>query len=280
MVRYRSRTMTVHSRRGPSPSSHLAAVMILLLIAFVGLLALGRGTVGPNTGDSGDSGTINGTAGTNPTDGKPLSWCGGSNQPICPAVDPGWIPVASGAPGDIARAITGSGPFLSMQSRYGGQSLDLPARVHAFNAHTGREWYDDDHWIVSVRDASGRECGVFDFVYDQANARIRFSSFGHMLPQDPDSTHAFPFISSQAAVAHLASERKLSLMAGQQPELIFFPIDPRVQDPTSPVHTWTGGGEAPMDPMWLVRGSNGLDYFVGPDLHTHLAQELPISQKP
>ncbi|MGH2487988.1 MAG: hypothetical protein ACRDHE_18465, partial [Ktedonobacterales bacterium] len=75
---------------------------------------------------------------------------------------------------------------------------------------------------------------------------------------------------SSAAVAQLSSERHLSLMAGQQPALIFLPIDPRVRDPTSPVHSWTGGGAAAMDPMWLVQGSNGLNYFVGPDLRTHL----------
>jgi hypothetical protein len=163
-----------------------------------------------------------------------------------------------------------------LQSRYGYTALDLPTLVHAFGAHTGIGYYDDDHWVVSVRNASGRECGIFDFVYDRANHRIRFSSFGLILPQDPRSTKPFPYISPASAMAELQSERKLAPLSGAQPELVFFPIDPRYRDPSSPVK-WFGGGEAPDDPTWLIVGSDGQSYFVGHDMRVHSLQEVPIA---
>jgi hypothetical protein len=177
----------------------------------------------------------------------------------------------------VAAAIAQSEHFTMMQSHYTYASLDIPARVHAFGPRTGSQYYDDDHWVVSVRDTSSREVGVFDFVYDRANHRLRFSSFGALGAMNLNTHQAFPYISADMAVAQLKSQRKLGAQPGKQPELIFFPIDPRWRDLTSSVHNWRGGGEAPTDPMWHLVGADGHDYFVGVDRYTYVLADLPFA---
>jgi hypothetical protein len=164
-----------------------------------------------------------------------------------------------------------------MQGQFGFIGLDIPALVHSYGAHTGDSYYDDDHWVVSVRNASGMRCGIFDFVYDAAHQRMRFSSYGVLTPQDPHSGQAFPYLSETVAVAHLQSQRRLSVMAGSSPELIFFPIDPRFPYLSSPAHRWAGGGNSAMNPIWHIVGSDGHDYFVGADLNVHTRADLPIA---
>jgi hypothetical protein len=164
-----------------------------------------------------------------------------------------------------------------MQSHYNYASLDTPVLVHSYGPHTGSQYYDDDHWVVSVRETSGRGVGVFDFVYDRANHRLRFSSFGALGEQNPYAYQAFPYISTDMAGVQLKSQRNLSVQPGKQPELIFFPIDPRWRDRASPVHRWRGGGEAPMDPMWHLVGSDGHAYFLGVDLQIYVQAEMPMA---
>jgi hypothetical protein len=139
------------------------------------------------------------------------------------------------------------------------------------------DYYDDDHWVVSTHDTSGMRCGLFDFVYDHTHQRMRFSSYGVITSQDPHARQAFPYIMSSAAVASMQSQRKLSLLSGAKPELIFFPIDPSFPYLNSPVHKWAGGGNSGMNPMWHMLGSDKHDYFLGTDLYVHTQQELPIA---
>jgi hypothetical protein len=207
----------------------------------------------------------------------PKGPCGNAAQASCAPVDPGWFPVGSESPGVVSASIAASKVFVAMENRYGCASLDTPALVHAYGAHTGIDYYDDNHWVVSVHDASGMRCGLFDFVYDRAQQRMRFSSFGVLTPQDPHSSQAFPYISSAVAVARLQSQRKLNVRAGAQPELIFFPIDPSFPYLNSPVHKWAGGGNSAMNPMWHMVGSDAHDYFIGNNLNVSVRQDLPIA---
>lgn len=204
--------------------------------------------------------------------------CGNTGQAPCAPADPGWFAIASASPADVSTAIVHSGNFLSMQGQFGYISLDTPTLVHAFDAHTGNSYYDDDHWVVSVRNTSGLRCGIFDFVYDRTQQRLRFSSYGVITSLDAHSKQAFPYISSSVAIAQLQNQRKLGVMSGTQPELIFFPIDPSFPVLTSPIHNWAGGGNSAMNPMWLIVGTDAQNYFVGTDLAVHLQKDLPIAK--
>jgi hypothetical protein len=165
-----------------------------------------------------------------------------------------------------------------MQGRFGYVAIDVPVLVHAYDAHTGNEYYDDDHWVVSVKDASGLRCGIFDFVYDRAHARMRFSSYGVITLEDVHAQQAFPYVAASVALAQLQHFRSLNAMAGTHPELIFFPIDPSFPYLTSPVHKWSGGGNSAMSPMWHITGSDGHDYFIGTDLQVYAQAQLPVAK--
>jgi hypothetical protein len=244
---------------------------IMMILGLTIMFIIGHGGSIANASGSGShvvAGSLNHVKG----------WCGNnSSQPACPTTGSGWFSVASASPAAVAAAIATSDTFLSMQSRYGYKTLDTPVLVHAYDAHTGIAYYDDDHWVVSVRDATGRESGIFDFLYDQANLRLSFSAFGLITPQDPHSRQTFPYISASVAIAKLLSQRGLSVKPGTQPALIFFPINPNFPNLSSPVHNWAGGGNSPMNPMWHLTGSDGHDYFVGTDLHVYVQKDLPIA---
>lgn len=247
----------------------VAVVLGLALMIFIGhggnVVSASGG--GPSSGSNG-YGSLN----------HPKGPCGNAGQASCPAVDPGWFPVTSTSPTVVATAIANSRNFASMQGQFGYVGLDVPALVHAYGAHTGNSYYDDDHWVVSVRDASGMRCGIFDFVYDRLHQRMRFSSYGVITSLDPHARMAFPYTPSPVAVTKLEDQHGLGLKTGTMPELIFFPIDPSFPGLNSPVHKWTGGGNSAMNPMWRIVGSDGQDYFVGADLNVHGQKDLPIAQ--
>ena len=249
-------------------------IVVLFVLGFALVATIGRGSsVASASGGGPVSKVPAGYGSLNHAKGA----CGNAGQAACPAADPGWFAVSTASPAAVAAAISGSADYVAMQGSYGYVALDTPALVHAYNAHTGNAYYDDDHWVVSVRIATGARCGIFDFVYDQAHGRMRFSSYGVITPQDTHAGQAFPYIPSATAMAQLHHQRGLGVLAGTQPQLIFFPIDPSFPYLNSPVHNWRGGGNSAMEPMWHMVGSDGHDYFVGTDLNVHVQAELPIA---
>src|SRR2546421_8848497 len=179
----------------------VAVVLGLALMVFIGhggnVVSASGG--GPSSGSAG-YGSLN----------HPKGPCGNAGQASCAPADPGWFTVTSASPTAMTSAIVNSRNFASIQGQFGYVALDTPALVHAFDAHTGNSYYDDDHWVVTVRNASGMRCGIFDFVYDRAHQRMRFSSYGVITPLDPRARLAFPYTSSPAAMTKLEGQRGLS----------------------------------------------------------------------
>jgi hypothetical protein len=247
--------------------------MVALFVLAFGLITGHYGSVARASGGSGGSvpagyGALNHAKGP----------CGNAGQAACPAVNPDWFAVPSASSTAIAAAIANSKEYIAMQGRFGYVAMDVPVLVHAYDAHTGNEYYDDDHWVVSVKDTSGLRCGIFDFVYDRARARMRFSSYGVVTPEDVHAQQAFPYVPASVALAQLQHLRGLNAMAGTHPELIFFPIDPTFPYLTSPVHKWSGGGNSAMSPMWYINGSDGHNYFIGTDLQVYVQAQLPVAK--
>ena len=264
------------SRRAFFSTLFGVGVVAVLVIGFAFIAVMGHAGNGKTVTASG-GGTVTVPVGYGSLNHAKGS-CGNTGQAACPVVDPGWFSISTESPSVIATAITKSRDYAGIVSHYNCGSLDSPVLVHAYNAHTGNSYYDDDHWVVSARDHSGMRCGIFDFVYDSTKQQMRFSSYGVLTAQDPHSALAFPYTSSATAIAELQSQRKLGVMAGTQPELMFFPIDPSFPVLTSPVHKWAGGGNSAMDAMWHIVGADGYDYFVGTDLHVYVQQDLPIAK--
>jgi len=267
-------TQTSHTTSGSILATIAGIAMALLVVAGFALIGIIGHSKGTATASGGGPGTVPAGYGSL---NHPKGPCGNAGQAACAAAQPNWFSTSSASPAAVAAAIAGSSDYRSMQAQYGYVALDTPALVHAYDAHTGIAYYDSNHWVVSVRNAAGMRCGLFDFVYDAAHQRLRFSSFGVITPADPHAQQAFPYISQSQAITVLSSERKLGVKGGTQPELIFFPIDPNYPILTSPVHKWAGGGNSPMFPMWDITGSDGNSYFIGTDLHTHTRSQLPIA---
>ncbi len=249
-------------------------ITVLLIIGFALMAVIGYARDTATASGGGPTSSVSPGYGSS---NHPKGPCGNAGQGACPAVDPGWFSVGSESPPAVAAAIENSRNYVAISAHYGCGTLDIPALVHAYGAHTGMDYFDDDHWVVSVRDTTGMRCGLYDFVYDRAHQRMRFSSYGLLTLQDPHARQAFPYIASSVALAQLQSQRKLSVQAGTQMELIFFPIDPSFPILTSPVHMWAGGGNSAMNPMWHLVGTDGRDYFVGANLGLYTPQDLPIA---
>ncbi len=126
-----------------------------------------------------------------------------------------------------------------------------------------------------MRDGADQQVGLYDFVYDRANARVRLASYGVLTPKDARFGHAFPSMASSTAIGRLQAERQLGAKSGMQPDLVFFPLADDVQGPSA-TRSWSGGGDSPLDAMWRVTGTDGATYFVGQDLHVYDEASLPI----
>jgi hypothetical protein len=242
----------------------LVGLMLMIMIGHGGSTA---------TASGGGQGVPGGYSSLN----HPKGPCGNAGQSSCAAPNPGWFSVGTETPAAAAAAIAGSKDFLGIAAQYGCPLLDTPALVYSYGARTGMDYYDDDHWVVSVHNSASIRCGLADFVYDRAHRRMRFSSFGVLTPQDPHSRQVFPYVSSSVAMAQLHSQRKLVPLSGTVLKLIFFPIDPSFPYLNSPVHKWAGAGNSAMNPMWHVVGADGHDYFLGEDLHVYTHTDLPIA---
>jgi hypothetical protein len=217
--------------------------------------------------------------------------CGVANKPACPAVDPGWITVPAASAPDLASAafvstlaptigntIAHSGMFAGIEGRYGKFEVDSPALVHPYGpvGAGASDYFVDDHWVVTVRNSTGVEIGILDYVYDSANNRIRFSSYAVLTPQDAQYGHAFPLFSANSLETQVHAARDVSLETGATPALIFFPAAWAWNTIGVPKN-WTGGGSTPMDPIWLMPGANGQNYFLGIDGKVYTQQELPVA---
>ncbi|WIG58185.1 MAG: hypothetical protein OJF49_000930 [Ktedonobacterales bacterium] len=253
-----------HGRaKGMSPVSFISALLIVLLFAGVALWQ------------------SHGVQASNPPRVITLSggkhvWCGLDGLPNCP-VPQDWISLPSALPGDVLSAIAGSQAFKMLHSRYQFTTLDLPVLVHTLSPFAPDDYYANDHWVTAVRDARNAEAGLFDFVFDRAHQRIRFAGYGALRSTDPQYGHPFPFVSAQEALGRLQSERKLAVMTGTTPELVFFLVDSNWIGPEAP-HHWTSGGNFPSDPVWMVTGSDGKHYIVGQDTHVYTPSMIPVVQ--
>lgn len=241
----------------PFPIQSGFAVGIVLLCALFLVCAVGKSMASPPASHLSGPGSLN----------YPKGWCGQQGQASC-RIDPGWLPVTSEQPDEIARVMMSNPEYAMLQKSAGYSALDTPALVHPLNAHTGIAYYDLDHWIASARSATGVRVGLFDFVYDGAYKRLRFSSFGVISPQDAHAHLAFPYIMSNQALARLQAQPGVHILVASQPELVFFLIDPRYNDLSSKKYRWYGGGDSPINPLWHIAGTANNDYFVGSDLRT------------
>jgi hypothetical protein len=196
-----------------------------------------------------------------------------------PTPDIGWVTARSEQPADVLATAMSTTMYRLEVDDHGARvisRLATPVLVLPYGAHTGVASYDDAHFIIRTYDSANHPSGQFDFLYDRANHRLAFSSFGVASPGDPYYARPFPpLVTESEAISALQTKRGVVLRVGSTPELIVFPPDPRISPP-NPTVTWSGGGYDPSLPMWMLAGADGVTYFVGINQGVYTAKDLPI----
>lgn len=189
----------------------------------------------------------------------------------------GWIPLRSTAPADILAAarqsslfqenLAGSGDHVSSLSRLG-----PPVLVRALQPPGAAAGQYPDFYVVPILNASGAATDAAELALNQAHTAIQVIAI--VTYSQPHPHGAIARQTAATAVAAVGAQQHSALRPGASPQLIYFPADAAAQE-TGQV-TWTGGGEFPADPIWLVPGTDGRDHLVGVDGRTYSPQQLPL----
>ncbi|HKV83109.1 MAG TPA: hypothetical protein VJN88_01040 [Ktedonobacterales bacterium] len=188
-----------------------------------------------------------------------------------------WISLRSNAPADILAAarqsslfqqnLAGSGDHVSDLSRLGS-----PVMVRALQPPGAAIGEYPDFYVVPVLDASGAATDAAELALNPTRTAIQVIAI--VTYSQPHPQGSIARLSSSSAIAAVAAQQHSALRSGVAPWLVYFPADATAQE-TGQV-TWTGGGEYPADPMWLVPGADGRDHLVGVDGRAYSPAQLPM----
>jgi len=243
-----------------------ACVITLLAVAF----AFNRSPITSASGSP--SGTP--TAQTPfPDISKAQRTCGFPGLPACPESQIQWIPLASQAPGDVMAAAKTSRLF---GINTGGRG-DTPSLAHLGTPQLVRALVSagapsvPDYFDLPILDTNGTIIGVVLCELNQSHSAIAVVAiiqYGRSR-----SSGALAEVSMQQAVTDVASQHAVTLRAGAQPQLVYFPFNFNAQE-TGKLN-WVAGGESPDDPVWDIPGADGKDHIVGSDGHVYYVNDLP-----
>jgi len=230
----------------------------LAVIAVVGALAVAGCEPGPNTG-------------ANPTNTARTA------TPTTQAAPGEWIPLRSTAAADILAAARQSSLFQGDQSESGDHAdlsrLGTPVFVRAIQPTGAPAGLYPDFYVIPILDVAGAATDAAELELNPARTAIQVVAI--ITYSQPHGDGAIARVTASAALAAASAQRGVSLHAGASPELTYFPADVAAQ--ASESDAWTGGGEFPADPIWLVPGSDGQSYVVGVDGKVYTLDQLPLA---
>ncbi len=280
----------LHPRRGRTRRVGLLVGALILLAAAisatVGVVAaaIGAGATADRTPPSGKISTqlvLTPIAGR-----KGHATCDEPGQPTCPPLPNFWRPITSDSPSAVLAALPSlpgylSPPHVASLPAADSFSFDMPVLVlpaTTVQAATTAASEDNNlpHFVIRAS-VNGVRMITYDVTYNPSSHEIGDLTFGGDPPNSPHYNKPFPFagVSASAAIATLHTVRGVSVAAGKQPQLVFFALNPDAVNPAHPLK-WFGGGESPENPIWRLKGSDGLLYFVGGDGQLYLPRDLPV----
>jgi hypothetical protein len=191
----------------------------------------------------------------------------------------GWIPLRSTAPTDIIAAARQSDLFRHNMADGGDHVADLsrlgtPVYVQAIQPRGAAAGQYPDFYVIPVLNSAGAVTDAAELQLNRAHKAIHVIAIATYAQPRPSG--ALTAMSSANALAALKGQRHLAARQGSVPTLAYFPGDAAAQE-TGQV-TWTGGGEFPADPIWLMPGANGHDYIAGTDGRVYDVNQLPMVQ--
>lgn len=196
-------------------------------------------------------------------------------NPQAPSGD--WIPLRSTAAADVLAAARQSSLFQQNLAGGGDHVSDLsrlgsPVLVRALQPAGAVAGQYPDFYVVPILNASGAATDAAELELNPAHTAINVIAI--VTYGQPHAHGAIARQTASAAVAAVGAQQHSALRPGAAARLVYFPADAAAQE-TGQV-TWTGGGEFPADPIWLVPGADGRDHLVGIDGRTYYPNQLPM----
>lgn len=282
ITRFRMRVADLISKTqsgaGKFAASLLAIVAVGAVVGSIAILSLNAGSDRPGAYASG---TPNATAmASTPTRAAPpVAACGTATTPACPTQTGDWIPIASDTPTDVLTAFKQSSLYAAVQSSNatgkGDAQYDLSrpeTPVFERELHVPGSFNLPDIYVIPFDAADGTIQHIVICNVNPQHTAIEAAEV-MAIGSSPRPHGELALIPVTAAIASVHAQTNVSLRAGVQPYLVFFPVDGSLVG-TGQV-TWHGGG-GPGDPLWLVPGADGHDYVVGNDSKVYLPSQLPI----
>ena len=188
-----------------------------------------------------------------------------------------WIALRSNAPADVLAAarqsnmlrqnLAGSSDHVSSVSRLG-----TPVLVRALQPTGAAAGQFPDFYVVPILNASGATTDAAELQLSPSHTAIQVIAI--VTYSQPHPHGAIVQVTASLAAATVRTQQHVALRAGASAQLVYFPADAAAQE-TGQV-MWTGSGEYPADPIWLVPGAEGRDHLVGDDGRIYSPAQLPI----
>lgn len=186
-----------------------------------------------------------------------------------------WIALRSTGAADILAAARQSSLFQEDQSQSGDHAdlsrLGAPVLVRAIQPPGAPAGLYPDFYVAPVLDASGAATDAAELELNPAHTAIQVVAI--VTYSQPHAGGAIASMTASGAVAAVSAQHHSALRAGASPQLVYFPADAATQQAAA----WTGGGEFPADPIWLVPGADGSDHLVGDDGRAYYTSQLPLA---
>lgn len=188
-----------------------------------------------------------------------------------------WIPLHSTAPADILAAARKSSMFQQNLSGGGDHVSDLsrlgtPVLVRAIQPAGAVAGEFPDFYVVPILNGSGATTDAAELALNAPHTAIQVTAI--VTYSQPRAHGDIARVTPSAALAAVSAQQHAALRSGAAPQLVYFPADADAQATGQVV--WTGGGEFPADPIWLVPGADGRDHLVGVDGKAYYRSQLPL----
>ncbi|MGZ3677045.1 MAG: hypothetical protein ACXWQR_00575 [Ktedonobacterales bacterium] len=193
-----------------------------------------------------------------------------------------WIPFRSQSAADVLAAVR-QAPFLQLVSSAPPSSdgytdlshLDSPELVLAYHVNKSGGSVDaSDYYEVPAMTPSGT---VANLISAELNSSHTAISVGSVSGSDPTKHWPGRLVPPTQAVQIVQVDRHTGLRAGEHAQLIYLAAYDTLSAYDIPGHlTWNAGGGGPQNPIWLIPGADGHDYFVGTDGKSYTQAQLPL----
>jgi hypothetical protein len=202
----------------------------------------------------------------------------------CTSGPPGvmsWIPLRSQSASDILAAVRQSAVFQMVtcappesDGYFDLSRLGAPVFIRGYGVNKeGGRVNAPDYYEIPAYSASGLVINLVGAQLNSAHTAITVGGVSSVTHPAPTFPGDLP--SANQAVQIVQTQRHTGLQPGSQPHLIYLAAFNTPALETGNL-TWNAGGGGPGDPIWLVPGADGHDYFVGTDAQSYTLAELPL----